>query len=396
MKSAAGRTVVVIGALPPPVHGASLINKLMSEELAKVAAVRAVDVSPGTLTRSAGYHLGRVRRVAAALGVLAAQGLRRDRRLYLCIAGGSGVYYDIAMVALARLLRYAIFVHHHSFTYVNRRDPRTALLFRLCGRRSVHVCLCPTMASRLKARYDHVERVEILSNAALMDPAQRRSRGSDGEPLTLGHFGNLTLAKGLDTVLDLFRRLRLAGVPVRLALAGSAGPVERELIDAAKAEFPDALAYHGPLYGADKAAFFASLDAFLFPSRYANEAQPLVLFEAMAAGVPVLATCRGCVGDDVTPAAGLVADEAGFADAAFALLQRWATDRAAPLAAGLAAQERLEALRLAARSELGQIVARIAGINVFSASKSQNCSASGPASALPAATLPIDRRHANL
>jgi glycosyltransferase involved in cell wall biosynthesis len=356
----------------------------MSRELGKVAAVRAIDVSPGTLDRSLGYHLSRIKRVARALGVVLHQGLRRERRLYLCIAGGSGVYYDLVLAAVARLLRYAVFVHHHSFTYVNQRDPRTAVLFALCGRRAVHICLCPTMAERLKSRYRHVVQAEILSNAALMEGARPRPARSGGESLTLGHFGNLTLAKGLDTVLDLFRRLRAAQLPVRLELAGTTGAEERQLIEQAQGEFGEALVYRGPLYGEQKAAYFAGLDAFLFPSRYLNEAQPLVLFEAMTAGVPVVATCRGCIGDDVNAAAGLVLDERRFADGAFALLQRWARDREARQAAASGAQERMEALRRAARSELGHIVGRIAGINLIEASMPQNRRES----------LSIERRHA--
>lgn len=379
-------TVVIVGALPPPVHGASLINQLMSRELGKIASTRIVDVSPGTLERSLGYHLSRIGRVARALLVLAHQGLRGDRRLYLCIAGGSGVYYDILLALLARLLRYVVFVHHHSFTYVNQRDWRTALLFTLCGRQAVHICLCPTMAERLKTRYRHVEQIEILSNAAVLEAARPRPARTARGPLVLGHFGNLTLAKGLDTVLELFRRLRQAGLPVRLALAGTAGGEERALIERAQAEFGPDLEYRGALYGADKEAFFAGLDAFLFPSRYPNEAQPLVVFEAMSAGVPVLATCRGCIGDDVSPAAGLVAEQDQFEDAAFALLQRWATDRTAAQAAAEGARDRMDALRRAARAELGQVVGRIAGINRMEATVRHDRHAG----------LPVERRHANL
>jgi glycosyltransferase involved in cell wall biosynthesis len=366
------RTVVVIGALPPPVHGASLVNRLMTDELGRVACVRVADVSPDTLKRSVRYHLERARRMAAAAGTLLSQALRGDRRLYFCIAGGSGVYYDVALAALARLLRYRIFIHHHSFTYVNRRDWRSALLFALCGRDAVHICLCPTMAQRLKARYSAIGRQAIFSNAALMPPGVAREVKEDG-PLMLGHLGNLTLEKGLDTVISVFRRLRGAGVPVRLALAGPAkGSGEISLIDDARRDFPEDVVYRGPLYGAQKDAFFRDIDAFLFPSRYANEAQPLVLFEAMAAGVPVVATCRGCIGDDVPAEAGLVSAEEDYVDAAIALLRRWHEDRARLGAAAQAASRCMGELRSAARRDLADIVKVIAGINGLEAGGDQN------------------------
>ncbi|MBX6322140.1 MAG: glycosyltransferase family 4 protein [Rhodospirillaceae bacterium] len=346
----------------------------MSEALGRVARVRLADVAPGTLKRSPAYHLARLARIARAAATLVAQGLGPDRRLYLCIAGGAGVYYDLVLAALARLLRYRIFIHHHSFTYVNRRDRRTALLFRLCGTGAVHICLCQTMAQRLRARYPRIDRCEILSNAALLpapEPGELPPRG-DGS-VTLGHLGNLTLAKGLDTVVALFHRLRAEGLPVRLSLAGpAAGEAESRLIDGLRRDFPGAVAVHGPLYGAEKDAFFRDLDVFLFPSRYPNEAQPLVLFEAMAAGVPVIATGRGCIGDDVTGGAGLVSDEAAFLDSAAALIRHWYEDRASLRAAGRAARERVRALREAARCDLDHIVGLIAGINVLEAGACQN------------------------
>jgi glycosyltransferase involved in cell wall biosynthesis len=367
-----GRTVVVIGALPPPVHGASLINQLMTEELGKVARVRVADVSPDTLKRSWRYHLERVGRIAAAAGTLLAQAVQGERRLYFCIAGGSGVYYDIGLAAVARLLGYRIFIHHHSFTYVNRRDWRTALLFRLCGGAAVHICLCPTMAQRLKARYPGVGRQAIVSNAALMAAGAERPAREDAT-LMLGHLGNLTLEKGLDAVIAVFRQLKAAGTPVRLTLAGPAkGPAEISLIDEARRDFPQDVAYLGPVYGAQKDAFFRDIDAFLFPSRYANEAQPLVLFEAMAAGAPVLATCRGCVGDDVPQQAGLVSDEESFVGAAVAQLRRWHEDRASLRAASAAAGRHMAALRDTARRDLSDIIEIIGGINGLEAGDDQN------------------------
>ncbi|MCG3024525.1 glycosyltransferase, partial [Escherichia coli] len=42
--------------------------------------------------------------------------------------------------------------------------------------------------------------------------------------------------------------------------------------------------YFGPVYGEDKTRFLNDLDVFIFPSRYYNEAEPLVVYEAAASG----------------------------------------------------------------------------------------------------------------
>ncbi|MDF0666488.1 MAG: glycosyltransferase family 4 protein [Nitrospira sp.] len=58
------------------------------------------------------------------------------------------------------------------------------------------------------------------------------------------------------------------------------------------------LAFSGQVNVAEKLALFDSADIFVFPG-VQQEGQPLVVIEAMAAGVPVIFTDRGCLRDTV-------------------------------------------------------------------------------------------------
>jgi glycosyltransferase involved in cell wall biosynthesis len=53
--------------------------------------------------------------------------------------------------------------------------------------------------------------------------------------------------------------------------------------------------YYGPVLGDAKKEFFAELNTFVFPTRYRNEAEPLVILEALMNGCPVVANNRGCI-----------------------------------------------------------------------------------------------------
>jgi glycosyltransferase involved in cell wall biosynthesis len=102
------------------------------------------------------------------------------------------------------------------------------------------------------------------------------------------------LTKGIDRFLDL--AAELASVPdLEVHIAGPFADRETQaLVERQVALLPN-ITYHGPLFGNDKQQFYELIDMFVFLSRYPNEAEPLVIYEAMAAGLPVAVTNRGCM-----------------------------------------------------------------------------------------------------
>ena len=86
------------------------------------------------------------------------------------------------------------------------------------------------------------------------------------------------------------------------------------------------LEYRGALYGADKDAFFEAIDVFIFPTRYKNEAQPTVIFEAMSRGVPILSYERGCIKGQVGGAGAVFDQKADFSIAVTSCLKAYLND----------------------------------------------------------------------
>lgn len=62
--------------------------------------------------------------------------------------------------------------------------------------------------------------------------------------------------------------------------------------------------YLGPIYGAEKENLFSSADIFCLPTCYSVEAFPLVLLEAMRAGLPVISTAIGAIPEVIINNAG--------------------------------------------------------------------------------------------
>lgn len=125
------------------------------------------------------------------------------------------------------------------------------------------------------------------------DLGLRRAYVPDDTLLFL-HVGRLAAEKGVDRILAAFRQARLqvgARHPMHLVIAGT-GPRE----DALRARADQHVTFLGNL---DRISMlqrlYASADAFLFASE--TETLGLVILEAMASGLPVVATPAGGVAD---------------------------------------------------------------------------------------------------
>ena len=113
---------------------------------------------------------------------------------------------------------------------------------------------------------------------------------------------NLIRSKGIPELLEACQILQQEGIDFDCELVGketedySAASLEAEIREKGLA---GRVRYAGPKYGADKWSTLAGADVFVFPSWYPAECFPLVLLEAMAAGLPVVTTDEGAIPDIV-------------------------------------------------------------------------------------------------
>jgi glycosyltransferase involved in cell wall biosynthesis len=226
------------------------------------------------------------------------------------------------------------------------------LLVRVAGAHTVHVFLCGCMKARFLKHYPEARECTVVSNAKYVAPISEGELRPVGGKLVVGHLSNLGFEKGLEEVVAVARSLLARGHNIELQLAGPAGSAAaQEFIEAAQAELGTALVCHGLVTGEAKEEFYRGLDYFLFPTRYENEAQPNVVFEALSHGVPVVATKRGCLDGDLGRGGLLVAD-----------VRRYVPEAIAYLEEGLASPVlSMERKRAALREITGQALAAQAG-----------------------------------
>ncbi len=345
--------VVVVGPVTPPVTGMVEVTRAMVGEFERRGTtVTVLDVSRRRRWIHAIRKPGKYLLAAVLVHWFA---LRGPVTLYMPVNSGWGIWLNVGLLALVRRRCRRLVLHHHTFGYLERRDARIGRLLAIGGSGVLHLLQCDRAGRRLRALYGAGLDCRPVSNAVWVDRAGQASLGRVGGEgaLTLGHLSNLSLAKGLPAVLELVRRCRKRGWPVRLLLAGPVADDEAGvLLSRARADDGDWIEHIGPVYGAEKRDFFAAIDLFVLPSRL--ESEPVVILEALSHGRPVLTRAVGCIPERVDAAAGclVVPEDGDFVEAALDWLAPVVADPGRLDALSRAARGRLESLGQRAREDL--------------------------------------------
>jgi glycosyltransferase involved in cell wall biosynthesis len=100
----------------------------------------------------------------------------------------------------------------------------------------------------------------------------------------------------------------------------------------------------------------------LFPSKYVNEAEPLVIHEALRSGVHVMACDRGAIAEMLSNGAGSVFAKDAFVESAAELIEQFSHDRVQLEKAQRLSFEQSQRLGSIARVELATLLNEISGI----------------------------------
>ena len=299
--------LTLIGPVPPPINGQSVVMHHMASGLAPhFAQMRIADTSEGDSPKWARPFSAMLRSVNSFRTV------RGSDAVYIAVKAGKGMWLTAAAASLARMTGARVFLHHHSYAYVRERTFRMVALTRAAGSNAHHIVLSQSMADDLAGVMPEIRRILVIGNAGLIDKGLLElPLKADGGQLVLGHLSNLSLDKGIAEVVDLAVALHRADIPIRLVIGGpTSDAASRTHLDRAARELGELFENRGPLTGEAKLNFFGAITHFIFPSRYAHEAVPLVLYEAMAAGAVCVATRQGSISEQLDGSPSLLADGA--------------------------------------------------------------------------------------
>jgi glycosyltransferase involved in cell wall biosynthesis len=191
---------------------------------------------------------------------------------------------------------------HHGYTTTDVKDRLYSQLDRVSLRAASRVfTVSRAFENQLVERGVAASRIEVVHNAvnlqwadqvrALDKVAVRDQLGIGRDEKVLLAIGRMSIEKRHIDLIEAYHQLRRDGAAVRLILVGD-GP-ERARLEATGGQ---GVTFSGQIQST--ASYYAAADVMVLPSL--TEGSPNVLLEAMAAGVPVVATRVGGIPEIAT------------------------------------------------------------------------------------------------
>jgi len=350
------RSIAFVGPLPPPLNGFSNVCAMMLAMLRSNGEVHVFDRAP---KHKQPRQLLTQLLLPLQYGTLCLK--RRDLVLYLALSGAYGQIYDWLYVLISKALRRPIFIHHHSFAYIYQ-PTRLNHWFFAWVRNANHIVLSRSMGDALVRLYRlNPATIKTVSNAAFYTAAEAsRPELAGRAPLQLGYLSNITFEKGIVEFFSILERLHGLHIEYQAHIAGPVAEAARETFEKLLSGASQ-VEYVGPVFGEAKDAFYRQMDVFLFPTKYANEAEPLVVYEALRQGVYVIACDRGAISEMLRNGAGVAFAQDQIIESAATQIAAFDRDRDLLRSAQKMSAQQAQKIRTSGRTELETLLNRMQG-----------------------------------
>ena len=299
-------SVLIIGPTPPPYHGVAMaIQALLGSRLSQEFTLHHLDLAD----RRGIEHVNKpdlhdvllfIRQWCRLLVLLMRH---RPRVMYFVLSQSTvGVIRDSLFVWPARCFGAKVVAHLHGGALIDwyrGRWPFIRVYTRLlAGALSQAIVLGESLRGQFEGLVPS-ERIAVVPNGIEDVGIEDRHVSRQGRRWRVLYLNTLNKMKGALVLLDAVAVVMGRRSDVEFIFAGPWSHAEhRKEAEAviASRRLAHAVTFTGQVSGDRKTALLREADLFVFPG-IQQEGQPLVVLEAMAAGLPIVFTNRGCLAE---------------------------------------------------------------------------------------------------
>jgi len=292
---------------PPPVHGSSIVGQSIknSSKINNYFECRFINLLVSkTINDTGKTGFFKIIRFIGVWNKLITELFKKKPDLcYLALtATGVAFYKDVLLIALLRFAQVKRIYHLHNkgigqqhYNKINK------FLYRFVFKDADVILLSNALYHDIKS-FVPDSRVSICPNGiedAFPDFVPRFIEIKS--KIKIIFLSNLIESKGIFVLLDACSLLQQKDIDFECDFIGAEGNVSISEFNKKvnQLQLNSKVHFLGKKYGKEKNNIFANADIFAFPTYYSNECFPLVLLEAMSAGLPVVSTFEGGIPDIV-------------------------------------------------------------------------------------------------
>lgn len=300
------KKVLFLMQLPPPVHGASMVNQSIqsSKLINNIYNASYLNISPAIDMQDLGrLSFGKIAGVLLIyLKAIILYFKLRPNLVYLTLSPhGFAFWKDSLILQTLKLFGANLVVHLHGKGIADE-------IRRSHFRRSVYEAVFKkvNVIHLSKSLFKDIEDVRDFNmgifevNNGVNELVSKVTKTR--KEITFIYLSNLVPTKGVDTLIEAINILDEKYLEkFRVKIVGKVTDrkfmkmLESKLTDKSKLRVD----FCGPLYDSDKEDVLTNSDVFILPTRFKNECFPLSILEAMSSGLPILSTYEGAIPDIV-------------------------------------------------------------------------------------------------
>ncbi len=295
--------IIIIGSIPPPLHGSNIyLKNFLNSKIQNEFEIFHLDTSDHR-------GLDNIGKLDLRNLFLAAKNILQLTR-YLIFSRSALVYVPIAQNTMA-FLRDGLFIiisnmlsnakiviHLHGGDHFKIFLQNANFMMRWFIKYTLHkVDTAIVLGERLRSVFQgFVKQVQVAPNGTLFNPdVNGKYEKFSNKTIQIGYLGNLFKSKGMLDVLSASSYVIKKYPSTQFRFAGSwwnqEPDTEKEAYHFIEQNLlRDQIKFVGTVTGEIKERFLVETDIFVFPSWYPFEGLPIVILEAMAAGCPIIAT----------------------------------------------------------------------------------------------------------